>query len=281
MTKAEIVDFNTAKCEIHYEYAYLTGTIIHPELEWHLEGDDTCTIISQHEMLLNGIHVSGNKHYITLRMALSELAVTTPNFEEGPAKIVQGDKYQEVFPLEILMMLLPAMLSPYVGAGKSSMLEFGAQVDPQVNSAVTSNTSIALKDTYDYTQPFIIKAPYGHRLELQLANPDLEIRTIAKYKPAWHTNESPLPFAIKEVNLADAQIASSLPLQIMWLAGMDYDAMYTLSASGVLYWLTLSQEGKEKLNQQSTTFFKAPLTVRDVTAGITLQVPLCVAVAGQ
>lgn len=280
MTKAQLVDFSTAKCEIHYEHAYLTGTIIHPELEWHFESDETRNIISQHEMVANGMHVSGNKHYITLRLALSELAVSTPEIEEGPDKIVQGDKYQPVLPLETLMMFLPAMLSSHAGAGKASTLEFGAQVTPEVNSAVTSSTSIVLKDTHDYTQPFIIKAPYGHRLELQLANPDLEIRTITKYNPTWHNIESPLPFCIKEVNLAEAQIASNLPLQVMWITGMEIETIHTFSASGVLYWLTLSQEGRAKLNQQSTTFFNAPLTVRDVTTGITLQVPLSVAIAG-
>ena len=55
------------------------------------------------------------------------------------------------------------------------------------------------------------------------------------------------------------------------------ETMPTFSASGVLYWLTLSQEGREKLNQATT--YNVPLTVRDVTAGITLQVPLFVAIA--
>jgi hypothetical protein len=53
--------------------------------------------------------------------------------------------------------------------------------------------------------------------------------------------------------------------------------MITTGASGVLYWLTLSQEGRAKLKQE--TIYNAPLTVRDITAGITLQVPLLIGVS--
>lgn len=279
MTETKLVDFSTAKCEVHYGHAYLTGTIIHPELEWHFEGDATCTIISQHEMLVNGMHFSGDKHYITLRLDISSLVTTTPDMEKSPGKIVQGGKYQSVdtIIMESLMEIMSISAISYLGTGKSITLEFSTQASPDASSASTGNPCIQLKAEYDYTHPFIIKAPYGHRLELQLANSDLEIRTITKYKPAWHNNEDPLPTFIKDVNLADAQIASKLMHQIMWIEGnVDEFGIITAGYSGVLYWLTLSQEGREKLNQATT--YNVPLTVRDMTAGTTLQVPLFIAI---
>jgi hypothetical protein len=278
MAETKIADFSTAKCDIQYEYVYLTGTITHPELEWHFEGDDTCTIISQHEMMVKNMYLSGDKHYITLRMSMTSLTATIPDMGESALKIVQGGKSQSIDALlgdAFMILLSTAGSMQYSGTGKASTLEFGAQVTPEVNSAATSNPIISLLAEYDYTHPFIIKAPYGHRLELQLAHPDLEIRTILKYKPAWHNNEEPQPIFVKDVNLADTQIAANLLYQIGWVAGeVNPEIMITTGASGVLYWLTLSQEGRAKLKQE--TIYNAPLTVRDVTAGVTLQVPLLI-----